>query len=143
MSAPEQGANEPLPSGAKGGRSAFWVILLVLLGGYALWQVWGLVTTKDAVPPAWVITVPADAALVEEPRISYANFRVTTYMTIRPTDGRTAADLLDEMGLSGQPTQIGPTPLDWRPLWVYARPVQDGVELRLVYRQDLHDGPAP
>jgi hypothetical protein len=43
------------------------------------------------------------------------------------------------MGLYEQPTQIGPTPLDWRSVWVYSRPTQDGVEIRLVYLRDSSD----
>lgn len=140
-----QGADEspPPPRGAKDLRVIIWAIMIVLLGGYVLWQLVGLVTVKNAAPPASVITVPSDATVVGEPRINYENYRVTTYVTVRSADGRTNAGLVDEMGLSAQPTQIGPTPLDWRPVWVYARPTQDGVELRLVYRQDMPDGPVP
>jgi len=117
--------------------------MVIFFGAFVLWQVGSLVTVKDATPPPSVITVPADAAVVGEPRIDRQNFRVTTYMTIRSVEGRTAEELLDQMGLSEQPTQIGPTPLDWRPLWVYARATEGAVELRLVFIQDIPAGPVP
>jgi len=127
---------------AKRRRRVIWATAIVL-GCYVLWQLGGLLTTKDAAPPAWLIAVPADASVVGEPRIDYQPYRVTTYLTVRPAEGLSATDLINQMGLSAQPVQIGPTPLDWRPVWVYARPTQVGVEVRLVYRPDLPDGPAP
>lgn len=116
-----------------------WTIALILIGGYVVWQLVGLATTKDAAPPSWLITAPAGATIVGEPRIDYEPYRATTYVTVRPADGQKAHQLVAEMGLSEQPTQFGPTPLDWRPVWVYSRPTQDGVELRLVYRRDSGD----
>lgn len=113
-----------------------WTIALIIVGGYLVWQLIGLANTKDAVPPSWLITAPAGSTIVGEPRISGEPYRTTTYVTVRPADGQKAHQLVEEMGLSEQPTQIGPTPLDWRPVWVYSRPVEDGVELRLVYRRD-------
>lgn len=116
-----------------------WTIAVIVLGGYVIWQLIGLSTTKDAAPPSWLITAPAGATIVGEPRIDYESFRATTYVTVHSADDREADELLEEMGLSEQPTQIGPTPLDWRPVWVYSKPIQDGVELRLVYRRDSDD----
>lgn len=116
-----------------------WTIAVILIGGYVVWQLVGLATTKDAAPPSWLITAPAGATIVGEPRIDYEPYRATTYVTVRPADGQKAHQLVAEMGLSEQPTQFGPTPLDWRPVWVYSRPTQDGVELRLVYRRDSGD----
>lgn len=129
----------PRPLSSRDRRVVAWTVALILLGGYVVVQVIGLATTKDAVPPSWVITAPAGASMVGEPRVSSELYRATTYVTVRPEDGRTADELLEQMGLSEQPTQFGPTPLDWRPLWVYSRPTQSGVELRLVYRRDPSD----
>lgn len=129
----------PRPLSAKDRRVIAWTIALILIGGYVVWQLVGLATTKDAAPPSWLITAPAGATIVGEPRIDYEPYRATTYVTVRPADGQKAHQLVAEMGLSEQPTQFGPTPLDWRPVWVYSRPTQDGVELRLVYRRDSGD----
>jgi hypothetical protein len=118
-------------------------VTLIVLGGYVVWQLLGVATVKDAVPPAWLITVPAGAAMVGEPRIEREPYRATTYVTIRPANGQNHVDLMDQMGLSEQPTQIGSNLLDWRPVWVYGRPVPDGVEFRLVYLRDTGTGPAP
>ena len=133
----------PRPPDAKNRRFIGWTVALIILGGYLVMQLIGLATTKDAVPPSWLITVPAGATMVGEPQIDREPYRATTYLTIRPADGRNHVDLLEEMGLSEQPTQIAPTPLDWRPVWVYSRPVQDGVEFRLVYRRDSLDEITP
>lgn len=142
MSAQDHLADEaPRPLNAKDRRVIVWTIALLLLGGYVIWQLLGLATTKDAVPPSWLVSVPAGATVVGEPRTDYENYRATTYVTVRPADGQTAQDLLNEMGLSDEPTQIGPTPLDWRPVWVYGKTMQDAVEIRLVYRQDTGTGP--
>ncbi|WP_127472723.1 hypothetical protein [Microbacterium sulfonylureivorans] len=129
----------PRPLDTKDRRIIAWTIALIIVGGYVICQVLGLWTTKDAVPPSWLITAPAGAAIVGEPRIERSNDRVTTYVTIRPAEGQKAHQLVEQMGLSEQPTQLGPTPLDWRPVWVYSRPTEDGVELRLVYRRDSGD----
>lgn len=137
------GDKAPRPLDAKDRRIVAWTIALIIVGGYLVVQAIGLATTKDAVPPSWLITAPEGATIVGEPRIEGSNYRVTTYVTVRPADGRTAEELLEEMGLSGQPAQLGPTPWDWRPLWVYSRPTQDGVELRLVYRRDSTDDITP
>jgi hypothetical protein len=126
----------PRPLSASDRRVVALTIALILLGGYVVWQVIGLATTKDAVPPSWLIKGPAGATIAGEPRIDYEPYRATTYVVVRPGDGRTTGELLAEMGLSEQPTQIGPTFLDWRPVWVYSAPASDGVELRLVYRPD-------
>ena len=120
-----------------------WTLVLILLGGYGAWQLIGLATAKDAVPPSWLITAPVGATIVGEPQITREPYRATTYVTVRPTNGQNAHQLLEEMGLSEQPTQIGPSLLDWRPVWVYSRPTQDGVELRLVYLQDSIDTITP
>ncbi|WP_127818896.1 hypothetical protein [Microbacterium sp. CPCC 204701] len=138
-----EAAEAPRPLSAKDRRIVAWTIALILLGGYVVVQVIGLATTKDAVPPSWVITVPTGATIVGESRIDYEPYRATTYVTVRPEDGRKAEELVEQMGLSEQPTQLGPTPLDWRPLWIYSRPTPDGVELRLVYRRDSSDEIAP
>jgi hypothetical protein len=129
----------PAPLHARGRRIVALTIALIVLGGYLVVQVIGLATTKDAVPPSWLIPPPAGATVVGEPRIDYEPYRATTYVTIRPAEGQNAHQLVEQMGLSEQPTQIGPTPLDWRPVWVYNRPTQEGVELRLVYRRDSSD----
>lgn len=128
---------------AKDRRLIAWTIVLIVIGGYAIFQAIGLATAKDAVPPAWLITPPPGATIVGEPRISREPYRATTYVTIRPADGQKAHQLIEEMGLSAQPTQLGPTPLDWRPVWVYSRPVEGGVELRLVYLRDAGDEITP
>ena len=137
------GDDAPRPLSARDRRVIALTIALILVGGYVVLQVIGLSSTKDAVPPSWVITAPEGATIVGEPRIAASNYRVTTYVTVRPADGRTADELLEEMGLSEQPTQLGPTPLDWRASWIYNRPTQDGVELRLVYRRDSSDDITP
>lgn len=128
---------------AKDRRVIAWTIMLILLGGYVLVQLFGVATAKDVAPPAWLITAPAGATLVGEPRIDRQPYRATTYVTVRPDDGRKAHQLIEDMGLSQQPTQIGPTPLDWRPVWVYSRPIPDGVEIRLVYLRDSEEIIAP
>lgn len=133
----------PRPLSTKGRPIIAWTIALMIVGGYVIWQVLGLWTTKDAIPPSWLITPPAGATIVGEPRIDYEPYRATTSVTVRPADGQKAQQLVEQMGLSEQPTQIGPTPLDWRPVWVYSRPVEDGVELRLVYRRDSGDDITP
>ena len=128
------------PLGARERRFLTWGIALFVVGGYLVFQLFAVWTVKDAVPPASLITAPAGATIVGEPRVSREPYRATTYVTIRPAEGRNHVDLMEEMGLSEQPTQIsGPTPLDWRPVWVYSRPVEDGVEFRLVYLRDLDD----
>lgn len=119
------------------------VVALVVFGGYLVIQLIGLAAVKDAVPPASLITVPADATMVGEPRIERQPYRATTFVTIRPAEGQNHVDLMDQMGLLDQPTQIGPNLLDWRTAWIYGRPVPDGVEYRLVYLQDTGAGPAP
>lgn len=129
----------PAPLDARGRRIVALTIALIVLGGYLVVQVIGLATTKDAVPPSGLIKPPAGAAIVGEPQIDYEPYRATTYVTIRPAGGQKTHQLVEQMGLSAQPTQIGPTPLDWRPVWVYSRPTQEGVELRLVYRRDSSD----
>ena len=134
---------QPRPRKAKDRRIIAWTIALIIVGGYVIWQLLGVWTAKDAVPPSWLITAPAGATIVGEPRIGYEPYRATTYVTIRPADGQKAHQLIEEMGLAEQPTQIGPTPLDWRPVWVYSRPTEDGVELRLVYRRDSSDEITP
>lgn len=144
MSAQDQRADEsPRPLNTKDRRVIGWTVALIVLGGYVIWQLVGLATVKDAVPPSWLISVPAGATVVGEPRTDYENYRATTYVTLRPAHGQTAPNLLEELGLSEQPIQIGPTPLDWRPVWAYGRTTQDTVEIRLVYRQDTGNGPAP
>lgn len=132
-------AEGPRPMSAKDRRVVLWTIALIVVGGYVIWQILGIWTVKDAVPPSWLVTAPAGATMIGEPRIDQEPYRTTTYVTIRPADGQKAHQLVEEMGLSEQPTQIGPTALDWRPVWVYSRPVQDGVELRLVYLRDAGD----
>ena len=134
---------KPRPLDGRDRRVIGWTVALVILAGYVVWQLAGLATAKDAVPPSWVISAPAGAELVGEPRIDRQPYRATTYVTLRTTDGRAAQQLLDDMGLSEQPTQLGPSPLDWRPVWVYSRPTQDGVELRLVYLRDSQDTITP
>lgn len=129
----------PRPLNAKDRRVIAWTIALIVIGGYVIWQLLGVWTAKDAEPPAWLISTPAGATFVGEPRLERSNYRVTTYVTVRPAEGEKAHQLVERMGLSEQPTQIGPTPLDWRPVWVYSRPVEDGVELRLVYLRDPED----
>ena len=129
----------PRPLSAKDRRVIAWTIALLIVGGYVIWQLLGVWTAKDAEPPAWLITPPAGATIVGEPRIDREPYRATTYVTVRPAEGEKAHQLVERMGLSEQPTQIGPTPLDWRPVWVYSRPVQNGVELRLVYLRDSED----
>jgi hypothetical protein len=111
-------------------------IALIVLGGYVVLQLIGLATEKDTPPPSWLIAAPAGATIVGEPRIGYEPYRATTYVTVRAADGRTNDELLEEMGLSEQPIPLGPTPLDWRTVWVYGRATPDAVELRLVYRRD-------
>ena len=136
------GADEaPRPLNAKDRRIIAWTIASIIIGGYVVFQLLGIWTANTAVPPAWVITAPAGATIVGEPQVSGEPYRTTTYVTVRPAEGRNHVDLMDEMGLSEHPTQIGPTPLDWRPVWVYGRPVADGVEFRLVYLRDLDDEP--
>jgi hypothetical protein len=129
----------PRPLDTRDRRIITWTIALILLGGYLIWQVIGLATLKAEPPPSWLITAPAGATIVGEPRITREPYRATTYVTIHPADGRTNEELIQEMGLYEQPTQIGPTPLDWRSVWVYSRPTQDGVEIRLVYLRDSSD----
>ncbi|WES63951.1 hypothetical protein P0L94_15965 [Microbacter sp. GSS18] len=129
----------PRPLSGKDRRVIAWTIALIILGGYVLVQLLGVATAKDVAPPAWLITVPADATIVGEPHIDRQPYRATTYVKVRPADGQKAHQLIEDMGLSEQPTQIGPSPLDWRPVWVYSRPVQDGVEIRLVYLRDSAD----
>ena len=129
----------PRPLNGKDRRVIAWAIALIIVGGYVIWQLLGLWTAEDAVPPAWLITPPTGATFVGEPRVEGSNYRVTTYVTVRPAEGEKAHQLVERMGLSEQPTQIGPTPLDWRPVWVYSRPVEAGVELRVVYLRDSED----
>lgn len=126
----------PRPLNAKDRRVIAWTIALIVLGGYVVWQLLGVWTANDAVPPSALITPPAGATIVGEPRIERQPHRVTTYVTIRPAENEKSHQLVERMGLSEQPVQIGPTPLDWRTVWVYSRPVQDGVELRFVYLRD-------
>lgn len=133
----------PRPLHAKDRRVIAWTIALILVGGYVAWQLLGVWTAKDAAPPAWLITAPERTTIVGESRISREPYRATTYVTVRPAEGEKAHQLVERMGLSEQPTQIGPTPLDWRPVWVYSRPVEDGVELRLVYLRDPEDTITP
>jgi len=129
----------PRPLDTRDRRIITWTIALILLGGYTIWQVIGLATVKDEPPPSWLITAPAGATIIGEPRITREPYRATTNVTIRPADGRTNEELIHEMGLSEQPTHIGPTPLDWRSVWVYSRPTAGGVEIRLVYLRDSSD----
>lgn len=129
----------PRPLNAKDRRFIVWTIALVIVGGYVIWQLLGVWTAKDAVPPSWLISPPAGATIVGEPRIEHQSSRSTLYMTVCPPEAQRAHQLIEQMGLSDQPTQIGPTPLDWRSVWVYSRPVQDCVELRLVYLRDSED----
>jgi hypothetical protein len=129
----------PRPLDAKDRRVIAWTIALIIVGGYVIWQLLGVWTAKDAVPPSWLVSPPAGAMYAGEPRVEGSNYRVTTHVTVRPAEGEKAHQLVERMGLSEQPTQIGPTPLDWRPVWVYSRPVEDGVELRLVYVRDSED----
>ena len=132
--------NAPRPLSRKDRRIIAWTIASILLGGYVVWQLIGLASAKDFAPPSWLITAPAGATVVGEPRISWEPYRATTYVTVRPADGQEPHQLIEEMGLSAQPTQIGPTPLDWRPVWIYSRTTQGGdVELRLVYLRDSLD----
>jgi hypothetical protein len=133
----------PRPLNTKDRRVITWTIALIIIGGYVAWQLLGPWTAKDAEPPAWLITAPEGATILGEPRLERSNYRVTTYVTVRPSEGEKAHQLVERMGLSEQPTQIGPTPLDWRPVWVYSRPVEDGVELRLVYVRDPEDTITP
>ena len=126
-----------LPLTRRDRRNIAMTIVLIALGIYVAVQLTLLWTTKDAWPPSSPIHVPANATIVGEPYTKYSNFRAVTYVLVRPTDGRTPDELIDVMGLSDQPTQIGPTPLDWRPLWVYSRSLQGNVEIRLVYVRDL------
>jgi hypothetical protein len=133
----------PRPLNAKDRRVIAWTIALIIIGGYVAWQLLGVWTAKDAEPPAWLITAPEGATIVGESRISREPYRATTYVTVRPAEGEKAHQLVERMGLAEQPTQIGPGPLDWRPVWVYSRPVQDGVELRLVYLRDPEDTITP
>ncbi|WP_109211798.1 MULTISPECIES: hypothetical protein [Microbacterium] len=102
----------PRPLDAEDRRLVGWTIALIIVGGYAIWQLLGVWTAKDAVPPAWLISPPAGATMVGEPRIDYQPYRVTLYVTVRPAEGERAHQLVERMGLSEQPTQIGPTPLD-------------------------------
>ena len=44
---------------AKDRRVIAWTIMLILLGGYVLVQLFGVATAKDVAPPAWLITAPA------------------------------------------------------------------------------------
>jgi hypothetical protein len=127
------------PQSQNAKRYVAWMIALIIVGGYVIWQLLGVWTAKDAVPPSWLISPPAGATIVGEPRIDYQPYRATLYLTLRPAAGQEAHHLIEQMGLTEQPTQIGPTPLDWRPVWVYSRPVEDGVELRLVYLRDSED----
>ena len=127
------------PLNAKNRRFIVWTIVLVIVGGYIVWQLLGVWTAKDAVPPSWLISPPAGATIVGEPRISYEPSRATLYMTVRPAEGQKPHQLTEQMGLSEQPTQIGPTPLDWRPVWVYTRRVGEDLEIRLVYLRDSED----
>lgn len=129
----------PRPLNARDRRIIAGTIAAIVLGGYVVFQLLGVWTAKDVAPPAWVITLPAGATIVGEPQITREPYRATTYVTVRPADGRSYDDLVEEMGLSEQPTQIGPTPLDWRPVWVYSRPGSGGVEFRLVYLRDSED----
>lgn len=133
----------PRPLDGKDRRVIAWTIALVIIGGYVLVQLLGVATAKDVAPPAWLITAPAGATIVGEPRIDRQSYRATTYVTVRPADGQKAHQLIEDMGLSQQPTQIGPSPLDWRPVWVYSRPVPDGVEIRLVYLRDPEETITP
>lgn len=133
----------PRPLSTRDRRRIGTIIALIIVGGYVIWQVLGLATAKDAVPPAWLITAPSGATIVGDPRTDREPYRATTYVTVRPAEGQKAHHLVEEMGLSEQPTQIGPSPLDWRPVWVYSRPVEDGVEFRLVYRRDSSDEITP
>lgn len=126
----------PRPLGARDRRAIIVTIAIVILGGFVVWQLFGLVTVKDTPPPSGLIAVPAGATIVGEPRIDQQPYRATTYVTVRPADGRTPLDLMSEMGVSDEPTQIGPFPWDWRTAWVYAVRKQDDVELRLVYLRD-------
>ena len=134
---PSASRDAPRPLNAR--RYIAWMIPVVIVGGYVIWQLLGVWTAKDAVPPSWLISPPAGATIVGEPRIDYQPYRATLYLTVRPAEGEKVHHLVERMGLSDQPTQIGPTPLDWRPVWVYSRLVQDGVELRLVYLRDAED----
>lgn len=144
MSLRSERANQsPGPLNGKDGRVVAWTVTLIVLGGYVVWQLLGVATVKDAVPPAWLITVPTGASMVGESRIGREPYRATTYVTIRPANGQNHVDLMDQMGLSEQPTQIGSHLLDWRAVWVYGLPVPDGVEFRLVYLRDTGPGPAP
>ncbi|GAA2979183.1 hypothetical protein JOD63_002975 [Microbacterium terrae] len=129
-------AGPPRRPDARDRRILTLTITAIVLGGYVVWQLIGLVTVKDVPPPSWLITAPAGASVVGEPRVTREPYRATTYVTVRPAEGQKAHQLVAEMGLSEQPTQIGPTPLDWRPVWVYTRPTEDGVEIRLVYLRD-------
>ena len=79
------------------------------------------------------------ATIVGEPRLDREPYRVTVYVTVRLAENQKAHQLVEQMRLSEQPTKIGPTLLDWRPVWVYSTPVKDGVELRLVYLRDSQD----
>ncbi|MGA7148567.1 MAG: hypothetical protein WBX17_08790, partial [Microbacterium sp.] len=110
LTAPDNGnanadeAPRPLTAGKR--RFLAWGIALLVVGGYLIFQLFSVWTVKDAVPPASLITAPAGATIVGEPRISREPYRATTYVTIRPAYGHNHVDLMREMGLSEQPTQI-------------------------------------
>jgi hypothetical protein len=137
-------ADAPRPLSAKDRRFIAWTIALIFVFGYVIWQVIGVATIKDAAPPSWLINAPSGATVVGPAVVTREPYRATTYVTVRPADGITIDALIAEMGLSEEePTKIGPTPWDWRPVWAYARPIGDGVEIRLVYLRDTEDTIAP
>lgn len=137
MTASDDADAAPRPLTSLDRRAIALTIALIIVAGYFLWQIIGLATEKDAVPPAWLITAPAGSTIVGEPLVDRESYRATTYVTLRPADGQTPARLLQEMGLLDQPTQIGPSPLEWRTVWVYGRTTSEGnLEIRLVYRPD-------
>ncbi|TQM25090.1 hypothetical protein [Microbacterium kyungheense] len=137
-------AEAPRPLSAMDRRFISWTIAMMFVFGYVIWQLVGVATVKDAAPPSWLISAPSGAVIAGEPRTTHQPYRATTSLTVRPADGGTNEALITEMGLSeDEPTQIGPTPLDWRPVWVYARPTNDGFEVRLVYLRDAQDTITP
>lgn len=97
----------PRPLASKDRRVVAVTVGLIILVGYFRWQIVGLATEKDAVPPAWLITAPAGSTIVGEPVVTRESYRATTYLTLQPADDQTPAQLLEQMGLSDQPTQIG------------------------------------
>jgi hypothetical protein len=136
-------SGRPRPLSSKDWRFIAVTIALLIAGGYVVWQLLGIWNAKDAVPPSWLISPPAGSTMMGEPWTDHQPSKATLYMAVCPPEGQKPHQLIEQMGLSEQPTQIGPTPLDWRPVWVYSRPEQDCVELRLVYVRDSEDTITP